>query len=106
MSPGADTPSPVNEVLSALEDAASEIGSVASRMVGDQPALLLMGALAAGFVVGGGLASSIGGRITTGTIRATFGNLATLVALDLLRRALEEGGRTRGSAESAHTGTG
>jgi hypothetical protein len=96
----------VNEVLSALEDAASEIGSVASRMVGEQPALLLMGALAAGFVVGGGLASPIGGRITTGTLRATFGNLATLVALDLLRRALEEGGRTRGSAESADTGTG
>jgi uncharacterized membrane protein YfcA len=65
-----------------------------------------MGALAAGFVVGGGLASPIGGRITTGTLRATFGNLATLVALDLLRRALEEGGRTRGSAESADTGTG
>jgi len=106
VSPSADTQSPVNEALSVLEDAASEIGSVASRLVGEQPALLLMGALAAGFVVGGGLATRIGGRITTGTIRATFGNLATLVALDLLRRALEEGGRIRGSAESAHTGTG
>jgi len=105
VSPSADTPSPVSEAFGALEEAASEIGSVASRMVGEQPALLLMGALAAGFVVGGGLASPIGGRITTGTIRATFGNLATLVALDLLRRALEEGGRTRGTAESASPAT-
>ena len=58
-------------------------------------------AATAGFIVGGGLMSPIGSRITATTIRATFGNLATLVALDVLRRGLENGGTSRGGAQSS-----
>ena len=105
MSPDAGSQPSMGEVFGALEDAASQLGSFVSRMVEEQPAMVLASALAAGFVFGGGLASPIGGRITTSTIRATFGNVATLVALDLLRRALEDGGQTRGSAESPSPGT-
>jgi hypothetical protein len=105
MSPEAGTTPSMGEVFGSLEDAASQLGSFVSRMVDEQPAMVLASALAAGFVFGGGLVSPIGGRITTSTIRATLGNVATLVALDLLRRALEDGGQASGSAESSGPGT-
>ena len=92
-----------SDVFGALEDAASQLGSFVSRMVDEQPGMVLASAVAAGFIIGGGLASPIGGRITTSTIRATFGNVATLVALDLLRRALENGGTSSVGAESPAT---
>lgn len=103
MSPGQGSEPSASQVFDALEDAASQLGSFVSRMVDEQPGMVLAGALAAGFIVGGGLASRIGGRIATSTIRATFGNIATLVALDLLRRALEDGGRTSAGSQSPHT---
>jgi uncharacterized membrane protein YfcA len=103
MSPGQGSEPSAGEVFGALEDAASQLGSFVSRMVEEQPGMVLASALAAGFVVGGGLASPIGGRITTRTIRATFGNVATLVALDFLRRALEDGGTARGRSQSPAT---
>jgi len=99
--PGAE-PS-VSEVLGALGDAASQLGSYVTRMVDEQPGMVLAGAVAAGFIIGGGLASPIGGKITTSTIRATFGNVASLVALDLLRRALEDGGTSSVRPESPGT---
>ena len=85
------------EVLRTLGDAASELGSFVTTLVEEQPATALMAALAAGFIAGGGLFSPIGTRLTSGTIRATLGNVATLAALDLVRRRLEEGGRRRGT---------
>ena len=103
MSPAAGTEPSAGEVFGALEEAASQLGSFVSRMLEEQPGVVLVGALAAGFVVGGGLASPIGGRMTTSTIRATFGNVASLVALDLLRRALENGGTSSVGAQSPHT---
>jgi hypothetical protein len=103
MSPAQGSAPSASDVFGALEDAASQLGSFVTRMIEDQPGMVLAGALAAGFIVGGGLASPIGGRITSSTIRATFGNVASLVALDLLRRALEDGGAARGSAESPST---
>jgi uncharacterized membrane protein YfcA len=88
------------EVLDALGAAASQLGAYASHMVDDQPGMALAAAVTAGFLAGGGLNSPIGTRITSTTIRATFGNVATLVALDLLRRALENGGPSRAGRES------
>jgi len=88
------------EVLGALGDAAAQLGAFVSNMVDEQPGTALVAALAAGFIAGGGLISPVGARLTASTIRATLGNVATLVALDLLRRALEDGGRSDGS-ESA-----
>jgi len=89
------------EVLGALGEAASQLGAFVSHMVDDQPGVALAAAFTAGFISGGGLTSPIGTRITSSTIRATFGNVATLVALDLLRRALENGGPSRAGRESS-----
>jgi hypothetical protein len=91
------------EVLSSLGEAASQLGSYFSTMIEEQPGVTLAAAAAAGFVMGGGLMSRLGTRITTSTVRATLGNVATLVALDLLRRAVEDGGSRSGSPESAST---
>jgi hypothetical protein len=91
------------EVLSSLGEAASQLGSYLSNMIDEQPGVTLAAAAGAGFVVGGGLMSPLGTRITTSTVRATLGNVATLVALDLLRRAIEDGGSRSGSPESAGT---
>ncbi|HZP41825.1 MAG TPA: hypothetical protein VFD84_09990 [Candidatus Binatia bacterium] len=77
------------EVLHALREAASQLGSFVSHMMREQPGVALIGALAAGFVTGGGLVSPVGARLTASTLRATLGNVATLVALDLVRRAVE-----------------
>jgi uncharacterized membrane protein YfcA len=89
----------MSEVASTLGEAASQLGTFVSNVLDEQPGLALAAALAAGFLAGGGLASRLGSRITTTALRATFGNVATLVALDLLRRALEDGARL-GGAES------
>lgn len=104
MSPEQDTAT-AGDVLSAIGDAASQLGSFVSHMLDEQPGVALAAAAAAGFVMGGGLASPIGTRITTSTVRATLGNVATLVALDLLRRAVEDGERTSGSPQSASAST-
>ncbi len=88
------------EVLRSLADAAAHLGAFVSHMLDEQPATAVAAALAAGFVAGGGMASPIGTRLTSTTIRATLGNVASLVALDLLRRALEDGERNRVAAPS------
>lgn len=93
-----------SDVLSAVGDAASQLGSFFSHMVEEQPAVVLAAAATAGFVMGGGLASRIGTRITTSTVRATLGNVATLMALDLLQRALQDGGIPSGSSPSTSAG--
>jgi hypothetical protein len=90
-----------SEVLRALGDAASHLGAFVSHMLDEQPGTALAAALAAGFIAGGGLASPIGTRVTSSTIKATLGNVATLVALDLLRRALEDGGTAGVGSESS-----
>lgn len=87
------------EVLNALGEAASQLGSFVSHMMREQPGVALIGALAAGFITGGGRVSPVGARLTATTLRATLGNVATLVALDLVRRAVEGDsiGGTRGT---------
>ena len=82
----------VTEVLQAFGDAAERLGSYLSRLVEEQPAVAVATALAAGFVAGGGLVSPVGTRATAVALRATAGNLASLVVLDVLRRALQEDG--------------
>jgi hypothetical protein len=94
------------DVISSLGDAASQLGTFLSTMLEEQPGVTLAAAAAVGFVMGGGLASPLGSRITTSTVRATLGNVATLVALDFLRRAVEDGGSRSGSAESTGAGIG
>jgi len=89
------------DVLGAVGEAASQLGSFAAHLIDDQPATALCTALVAGFVAGGGLASPIGTRMTSATLRATLGNVATLVALDLLRRALDVEGASDARDESA-----
>ena len=89
------------DVLGAVGEAASQLGSFASHLLEDQPGTALLTALVAGFITGGGLASPIGTRVTSATVRATLGNVATLVALDLLRRALDVEGASDGGGESA-----
>ncbi|HJQ84492.1 MAG TPA: hypothetical protein VKA21_10475 [Candidatus Binatia bacterium] len=93
----------VGEVLRALGEAASQLGSYVSYVLEEQPGTALAAALAAGFIAGGGLASPIGTRVTSTTVKATLGNVASLVALDLLRRALEDGGHGSVGRESSPT---
>jgi len=88
------------EVLGAVGKAATELGSFVAHMLDEQPGTALVGALVAGFVAGGGLVSPLGTRVTASAVRATLGNVGTLVALDLLRRALEDGGRPDGRREA------
>jgi hypothetical protein len=97
---GGANPRP-GDVLGAVGEAASQLGSFATHLIDDQPATALCAAVVAGFIAGGGLASPIGTRMTSATIRATLGNVATLVALDLLRRALDVEGTSDARAESA-----
>ena len=91
------------EVLRALGDAAAQLGAFVSHVLDEQPGTAIAAALAAGFIAGGGLASPIGTRVTSSTIKATLGNVASLVALDLLRRALDDGGAIHGGAESTRS---
>jgi len=88
--PGTSEPT-AGKVIGAIGEAADEVGAFVSHMLEEQPSTMVVAALTAGFVVGGGLTSRIGTRVTSATIRATLGNVGTLVALDLLRRALENG---------------
>jgi hypothetical protein len=88
------------EVLDQLEEAATHLSAYVSRLFEEQPVTVLAGALAAGFVFGGGLASRLGMRLTTTGLRMALGNATTLVALDLVRRAFEDGG-FRGSVQGA-----
>jgi hypothetical protein len=89
------------DVLGAVAEAASQLGSFATHLLDDQPGTALCAALAVGFIAGGGLASPIGTRVTSATVRATLGNVATLFALDLLRRALDVEGASDVGGESA-----
>jgi len=88
------------EVIRALGDAAAQLGTFVSHVLEEQPGTAIAAAVAAGFIAGGGLASPIGTRVTSSTVKATLGNVASLVALDLLRRALDDRGENRGAAES------
>ena len=97
---GSGDPS-AGDVVGAIGEAASQLGSFVSHLLDQQPATAVAGALAAGFVAGGGLTSRIGTRLTATTVRATLGNVATLVALDLLRRALENGEQSSGAQSTA-----
>jgi hypothetical protein len=80
------------EVASAFASAATQLGTLVSRTIEEQPGVALAGAVAAGFVAGGGLISPLGLRIATTTLRATLGNVAAIAAVDLLRRELNDGG--------------
>jgi len=88
------------DVAAALGEAASQLGEFVTHVIDEQPGVALAVAATAGFLAGGGINSRLGARVTATTVRATLGNLTTLVALDLLRRALEEPG-TDARAESA-----
>ena len=103
MSPDETTEPSAGEVLRALGDAAAQLGAFVSHVLDEQPGTAIAAALAAGFIAGGGLASPIGTRVTSTTVKATLGNVASLVALDLLRRALDDGGANHGGAESTHS---
>jgi len=103
MSPDQTTEPSAAEVLRALGDAAAQLGAFVSHVLDDQPGTAIAAALAAGFIAGGGLASPIGTRVTSTTVKATLGNVASLVALDLLRRALDDGGASHGGAESTRS---
>jgi len=100
MSPEEASTPRAGDVLRALGEAATQLGAFVSHVLDEQPGTAIAAAMAAGFIVGGGLASPIGTRVTSSTVKATLGNVASLVALDLLRRALEDGG-SRGATESA-----
>lgn len=98
---GDDVPVPAGrEVLEAVGEAARELSAYASHVVREQPGAALVAALVAGFVTGGGLLSPIGMRLATGTLRAAAGNVSSLVALDLVRRAV--GGESRGDPSRDH----
>jgi hypothetical protein len=87
----ANAPS-TGEVLTTVGQTVNELGAFVGRLLDEQPGTALAAAMGAGFVAGGGLASRLGARLTSATVRATLGNVVTLVALDLLRRGLEGNG--------------
>ena len=101
MNPAHDERPSAGEVASALNDAAAQLGSYVSYLLEHQPGTAMIAAATAGFLAGGGLTSPLGTRVAASTVRATLGNLATLVALDVVRRALEDGGQSRVGPESA-----
>ena len=93
MSPSGTASEPnLGEIMAALGKTANQLGTFVSKMLDEQPTMALVTAVAAGFIAGGGLSSKLGARLTDTTVRATMGNLTTLMALDLLRRGLEDGG--------------
>jgi hypothetical protein len=102
MTAAGNDPPTVADVLAKLGEAATTLGAYVTHTVDDHPAVAVGAALAAGFVLGGGLLSPLGARVVSATARATAGNVATMIALDLVRRALEDGA-SRGSPEGAAT---
>ena len=86
-------------VASSFEDAANQLGALVAQTVDQKPQVALAGALAAGFVVGGGLISPLGLRLATTTLRAALGNVVTMAALDVVRRELLDGG-SRGNSRN------
>jgi hypothetical protein len=99
---GQEAPS-AREVFSQLGETATQLSTYVSRLFDEQPVTVLAGALAAGFILGGGLASRVGARLTASGLRMALGNATTLVALDIVRRAIEDGG-FRGSVQGAGAG--
>jgi hypothetical protein len=93
-------PTTPRAVASSFGSAANQLGALVVQTVEEKPQVALAGALAAGFVIGGGLISPLGMRIAATTLRATLGNVATMAALDVLRRELIDGG-SRGSSGHA-----
>jgi hypothetical protein len=89
-SPGRESRPTGGEVLGAMGEAAARLGAFTSRLIEERPSVALSAALAAGFIVGGGLASRLGSRLTGAALRAGMTNVGTLAALDLVRRAVED----------------
>ena len=87
----------VADVVGALGEATSALGSLVSHLLEEDPTLALVTALGTGFIAGGGLTSPLAANVMSRVLRATAANLGTFAALDLLRRALEGDG---GSPES------
>jgi len=85
----------VGEVIGAVGDAAARLQTYMSRMLQEEPALTTGAGVLAGFVLGGGLLSPLGMRLT----RTAVSNVSAILALELLRRAFNTGG---GFARSAH----
>jgi hypothetical protein len=81
-----------SQVLEAFGEAGTRLGAFVNRLVEDEPAVAVGAAVAAGFLAGGGLVSPLGTRATALALRAAAGNLASLVVVDVLRRAIDDGG--------------
>ena len=92
-------PATPRAVASSFGDATNQLGALVAQTVDQKPQIALAGALAAGFVVGGGLISPLGLRLATTALRATLGNVVTMAALDMVRRELIDGG-SRGNSGS------
>jgi hypothetical protein len=90
----------MGEVAAAIGEAATQLESFVTTVIEEQPGVAIAAVAAAGFVAGGGLNSRVGSRLTTGTLKATLGNLAALMALDMVRRALENGGESASTASA------
>jgi hypothetical protein len=82
----------------ALDDliaAATDVSALVSGLVREQPIAALGVALGVGFIAGGGLSTPLGTRLTAVAARATFGKVATVAALEVLRRGLGPTGESR-----------
>src|SRR5262249_22756280 len=98
MTPPGSVDSPtVGEVIGAVGDATAQLQTYVSRMVQEEPALTTAGVVV-GFVLGGGLLTPLGARLT----RAAVSNVSAILAPELLRRAFNSGGVL---ARSAHPDT-
>ena len=93
-------PASPRAVASSFGNAANQLGALVSQTVEEKPQIALAGALAAGFVMGGGLISPLGLRIAATTLRATLGNVATMAVLDVVRRELIDGGSRGNSGDT------
>src|SRR5262249_2742432 len=88
----------VGEVIEAVGEAGARLQTYMSRMLHEEPPLTTGGVVLAGFVLGGGLLSPLGMRLT----RTAVSNVSAILALELLRRAFNTGGSV---ARSAHPDT-